>query len=260
MEQFRLGPGGPNHRRRKRPCRGIGQAVVELGAAVVAPTYGQTKLRRRRALRAPRASRGRRRDGRDPPESIAAGLQAAVEAFGHVDVLVNNAGITRMQDTSGISPPGLGAGLSINVGGACSPLPAVLQLPAPGGGRTCQYRLQRGQGDLPRPSPLQRLQGRRGQHDPEPRQELAPFGINVNAACPGRSGHGDASLLNGQDHRGVPLDARPTLDDLRASAPSARGRLIQPVEVGRVVASWSVTPQASSAASPSSVDAGSTPF
>ncbi|MCQ4863080.1 SDR family NAD(P)-dependent oxidoreductase [Pseudoflavonifractor phocaeensis] len=244
--------------------RGIGQAVAELGAAVVAADVRTDQAEEAAAaLRAQGFRAAAVEMDVTRPESIAAGLQAAVKAFGHVDVLVNNAGITRMQDIGDITPRDWEQVFSINVEGmflCCQQFFSCLRREGRAG-RIVNIASNAAKVTFPGQAHYNASKAAVVNMTQSLAKELAPFGINVNAVCPGAV---DTEMLRYCMVKTIeesPTDARPTLDDLRASwGPPQLGRLIQPVEVGRVVAFLASDAAGIIRGQSISVDAGSTPF
>ena len=92
-------------------------------------------------------------------------------------------------------------------------------------------------------------------------KEFVPFGINVNAVCPGAVD--TAMLKDGMEHsiEAAPEGQKPTLEHLRVAwAPVQLKRLIQPVEVGRVVAFLASDAAIIIRGQSISIDGGSTPY
>ena len=89
-------------------------------------------------------------------------------------------------------------------------------------------------------------------------KELWSYGINVNAVCPGGT---DTAMLRACMEDAVRADPSLTVEQLRVAwgAPCL-GRLIQPVEVGRVVAFLSSDAATIIRGQGIKVDAGATPY
>ena len=168
--------------------RGIGQAVAELGAAVVAADVRTDQAEEAAAtLRAQGFRAAAVEMDVTRPESIAAGLQTAVEAFGHVDVLVNNAGITRMQGIGDITPRDWEQVFSINVEGmflCCQQFFSCLRREGRTG-RIVNIASNAAKVTFPGQAHYNASKAAVVNMTQSLAKELAPFGINVNAVCPG---------------------------------------------------------------------------
>lgn len=172
--------------------RGIGRSCVELAAAEgarVAFTYRANAVAAEATVEALRALGGQclavQADGSDMTQAEAA-VEAVLEAFGRIDVLVNNAGIIRDQLLLAMEPDEWKDVLTTNLDGTYHFTRAVAQ----------SMMLQKG-GRIINLSSAAATQGGRGQTNYAASKgaieaftracaiELAPKGITVNAVAPG---------------------------------------------------------------------------
>lgn len=244
--------------------RGIGQAVAELGAAVVA-----ADVRREQAEEAAEALRqqGFRAAAVEMDVTDEAGIAGAVDfavaEFGRLDVLVNNAGITRMQSIEDITAQDWERVFAINVGGmfqCCRIFSNYLRREGRPG-RIVNIASNAAKVTFPGQAHYNASKAAVVNMTQSLAKELAPYGINVNAVCPGAV---DTEMLRYCMLRTIedaPADAKPTVEDLRACwGPPQLGRLIQPIEVGRVVAFLATDAAEIVRGQSISIDGGNTPY
>lgn len=215
--------------------RGIAQALAEEGAAVAATDIQQdggaetATMVEKLGLRASAFTMDVTSEA-----SVAQTLEAVVREFGRLDVLVNNAGVIKMNPFLDISATDYAATFDVNVKGVllCSQLAAKQMMRQDGGGAIVNIASNAGKVGYPSMADYNASKAAIISLTRSMAAELAPH-INVNAVCPGgvrtdmlrvvadwlaeRSGEDPESLLQN-------------------FPPAQLGRLIEPVEVGRVVA------------------------
>ena len=239
---------------------GIARALGQLGASVMLCDINESSLRR--------AAEELRLEGIDAaasycdvtkPDTVRDSLERARQVLGVPDILVNNAGVTLMQDIFEIGDKDWDFILGVNVKG----LFRMTQLFADG------LRKAGKGGNVVNLS----SNGAKVTYDDQVHycaskaavsnmtqcmaSNFAPLGINVNAVCPGAV---DTAMLRAcMAATEQQTGGRVTVADCeRTWGPPQLGRLIQPVEVGRVVA-FLCTPAAAMIRGQSiNVDAGNT--
>ena len=182
--------------------------------------------------------------------------------MGKIDVLVNNAGYTRMQNYADISARDWDVVFAVNVRGLflCSQVFADIVKKSGAGGKIINIASNAAKVTFPDQVPYNASKAAVVNMTQSLAKELAPF-INVNAVCPGAV---DTEMLEYCMHQTIaaaPDGQKPTIADLRSAwGPPQLGRLIQPVEVGRVVAFLASDDAAVIRGQSINVDAGNTPY
>ena len=242
---------------------GIARALGESGAqVVVADIDGEAAYRTANSL------------GKDGIEAFAIKMdvtdaadidkayKAAEKEFGKLDVLVNNAGISMVEDALCIDMKDWDKIFDINVSGlflCCR--------------QFAQYKKAKGKGgvivNIASNAAKVCFDGYAHYNASKAAvvnitqslaKEFAPLGINVNAVCPGAV---DTAMLRRGMERAIEgsPDPKPTIEDLRAAwGPPQLGRLIQPIEVGRVVAFLASDAAVIIRGQSISIDGGATPY
>ncbi len=169
--------------------------------------------------------------------SVAAAFAETAARLGEPDILVNNAGITRMQDLQEISGSQWERVFAVNVTGVfrcCQRFAARLQQ-AGCTGSIINIASNAGKVCFPGQAHYNASKAAVINLTQSLSLELAAAGINVNAVCPGGV---DTEMLRycmEETIARIPED-KPSIDDLRRTwGPPQLGRLVQPVEVGRIV-------------------------
>jgi NAD(P)-dependent dehydrogenase (short-subunit alcohol dehydrogenase family) len=168
---------------------GIAGALAGVGAAVVAAYHGSGAGAEELVGRI-RESGGRalarRCDVRDQGE-VEALFDAALEAFGRVDFLVNNAGITEPRPLLEMTAEEWDRTLDINLRGAffCTQRAAREMVRRGEGGRIVNLSSVHGYGAVPEHAHYEASKGGINLFTKACAIELAPHGIGVNAIAPG---------------------------------------------------------------------------
>jgi NAD(P)-dependent dehydrogenase (short-subunit alcohol dehydrogenase family) len=167
--------------------------------------------------------------------SVAEAFDAIVKDFGHLHVLVNNAGVIKMNAMLDISASDYDATFNVNVKGLflCSQLAAKHMIRQDEGGAIVNIASNAGKVGYPNMADYNASKAAVINLTRTMAAELSPHGINVNAVCPGGV---RTDMLRGvadwlAERTGE--DAKKLYDQF---PPEKLGRLIEPVEVGRVVA------------------------
>ena len=194
-------------------------------------------------------------------ESFAAVLDKAEAAFGGADILINNAGVTKMQDFFDVEKKDFSFIYSINVMGLfrCTQQFAeslrkkertgnVVNLASNGAKVTYQDQIHYCTSKAAVVNMTQCMAAC-----------LAPYGINVNAVCPGAV---DTAMLRScMAATEKASEGKISIADCeRTWGPAQLGRLIQPVEVGRIIAFLCSEAGAMIRGQSINVDAGNTKF
>jgi len=120
------------------------------------------------------------------PESVAAMVTAAVEAFGGLDILINNAGMTHRGSLAQLTDDQWDDVIDTNLKGAWMCCRAALPImQAAGWGRVINISSMFSQVGLPNRSPYIASKGGLAALTRALAVEVAGDGINVNAICPG---------------------------------------------------------------------------
>ena len=244
--------------------RGIAQAMAELGASIVAADVRKEPAEQAAAwLRDQGYSAIAVEMDVTQPSSISAGLEEARKAFGTLDILVNNAGITKMQDIEAITPADWKQVFAINVEGmflCCQQFAADLRRQGRPG-RIVNIASNAAKVTFPGQAHYNASKAAVVNLTQSLAKELAADQINVNAVCPGAV---DTEMLRYcmlKTIETAPEGSGLTVESLRASwGPPQLGRLIQPLEVGRVVAFLATDAAQIIRGQSISVDAGNTPY
>lgn len=217
--------------------RGIACALAAEGAAVaVADIRTEALLETARLVEA----QGRRALALQldvtSPESITAGMATLVAEWGQLDLLVNNAGVIKMNEALAIEAQGWDLTFAVNVKGImlCTQV-AVKQMIQQGrGGSIVNIASNAGKVGFPNMADYNASKAAVISLTRTLAAEFAPHGINVNAVCPGAVNTamllGVAEWICQNNGSGDPHEL------VKTFAPRQLGRLIEPEEVGAVVA------------------------
>lgn len=172
-------------------------------------------------------------------ELVGAAFDEAAKMFGLTTILVNSAGITRMQNIEDISVEDWDRIFSINVRGmfSCCQEFANRLRAAGQAGTIVNIASNAAKVTFPGQAHYNASKAAVVNMSQSLAKELAPYGINVNAVCPGAV---DTEMLRycmEQTIKDAPAGEEPDIEDLRATwGPPQLGRLIQPEEVANIVA------------------------
>ena len=219
--------------------KGIARALGECGARVV---LGDIKAEAVRAAAAELAGASLETIPLVLDVTSAASIDAALDeiaaSIGLPTILVNNAGVTRMQDLHEISDEQWAQVFAVNVTGVfrCSERFAARLQQAGRPGSIVNIASNAGKVCFPGQAHYNASKAAVINLTQSLALELAAAGINVNAVCPGGV---DTEMLRYcmlETIARIP-DNPPGIDELRRTwGPPQLGRLVQPVEVGRIVA------------------------
>ena len=215
--------------------RGIAQALAEEGAAVAVTDIQQdggaetATMVEKLGVRASAFTMDVTSEA-----SVAQTLEAVVREFGHLDVLVNNAGVIKMNPFLDISATDYAATFDVNVKGVllCSQLAAKQMMRQDGGGAIVNIASNAGKVGYPSMADYNASKAAIISLTRSMAAELAPH-INVNAVCPGGV---RTDMLRGVADWLAERSGEDSESLLQNFPPEQLGRLIEPVEVGRVVA------------------------
>lgn len=167
---------------------GIAEALAATGAAVVAAYHGNAAGAEALAARLNLPDRvlTRRCDVRDLAQ-VQALFDAALEAFGRVDILINNAGITDPHPLLELTPYEWDRTLDINLRGAffCTQRAAKEMIRQGSGGRILNLSSVHGFSSVPDHPHYEASKGGINLLTKACAIELAPHDIQVNAIAPG---------------------------------------------------------------------------
>ena len=244
--------------------RGIGQAMAELGASIVA---ADVRLEPAEAAAARLREQGYHAIAVamdvTKPDSISKALDEAQKAMGQLDILVNNAGITKMQNIEDITPADWEQVFSINVEGmflCCQQFSSYLRQQGRSG-RIVNIASNAAKVTFPGQAHYNASKAAVANLTQSLAKELAAYHINVNAVCPGAVDTEMLRFCMQKTIESAPSNCEITIEDLRKTwGPPQLGRLIQPIEVGRVVAFLATDAAEIIRGQSISVDAGNTPY
>lgn len=242
----------------------IGQACGTMGAKVI---LGDIRLEN-----VGKAAEVLREDGMDviavevdvtSEESVKKAFDKGVEAFGDITVLINSAGITRMQNIEDISMEEWDKVFAINVRGlfsCCQQFSNRLR-DCKKGGAIVNIASNAAKVTFPGQAHYNASKAAVVNMTQSLAKELAPYGINVNAVCPGAV---DTEMLRycmEETIKNSPEGEEPAIEDLRGTwGPPQLGRLIQPIEVAKIVAFLAADEAAIIRGQSISIDGGNTPY
>ncbi len=196
------------------------------------------------------------------PEMIKAAFAEGEAAFGVINVLVNSAGLTKMQEIQDITTADWDLVFNINVRGAfCCAQEFFSRLRAANqGGNIVNIASNAAKVTFPGQAHYNASKAAVVNMTQSLAKELAPFGINVNAVCPGAIDTAMLRYCMDETIKNAPKGEEPTIEDLRACwGPAQLGRLIQPIEVAKVVAFLASDAATIIRGQSINVDAGNTP-
>ena len=214
---------------------GIATAILEQGGRVVLVDLSQNSVEAVAERVDPGGSRTVALQGDvTSTDDAQNSVDAAVEAFGRLDGVVNNAGVVTLDAAWDATPEAMDREFSINVTGSFVMAQAVgRHLRESGGGAIVNVASNCGKVGYKNMAGYNASKAAVINLTRSLALEWAPDGINVNAVCPGGV---DTPML-----AGVAAWLSPRLgvgaDELLAGmGPAQLGRKVTPVEVGRVVA------------------------
>jgi NAD(P)-dependent dehydrogenase (short-subunit alcohol dehydrogenase family) len=240
--------------------RGIAQALAEAGACVMVSDLVDGAVAESVAAlrRAGHTVEGVAANVTSE-ESMVNAIQATVNAFGKLDILVNNAGVVALDNALDIPLKDWDLLFDVNVKGLfmASQLAARQMIAQGSGGSIVNVASNAGKVGFPAQAHYNATKAAVINLTRSMALELAPHKINVNAVCPGAV---DTPMLfecavwiterNGGDPHTL----------VQTFAPPQLGRLIQPIEVGRVVAFLASDEAVIIRGQSINVDAGATPY
>lgn len=195
------------------------------------------------------------------PESIEKAYHTALEKFDGLDILVNNAGITKLQGLFEITANDWDLVFDLNVKALfqCSQIFASMRIKDNKPGNIINIASNAGKVSFAGQAHYNASKAAVINMTQSLANELAPHQINVNAVCPGAV---DTHMLRSLMQQTVDeSDEGITVEDLRQSwGPPQIGRLIQPIEVGRVIAFLASDDATIIRGQAINVDAGNTPY
>ena len=192
-------------------------------------------------------------------KDIESALNAAVKTFGKIDVLVNNAGVVNLEDVFKLTSQVFSRTMEVNVLGTFLCCQAFAN----------KVKESNSTGNIINIASNAGKVGYAGQVDYNASKaavinltrvlalEFAPYQINVNAICPGAVETEmllDCAKWITEKNGGDPVELMHTF------APAQLGRLIQPEEIGEVVAFLASEKAAIIRGQSINVDAGNTPY
>lgn len=197
------------------------------------------------------------------PEMVKAAFDKGRETFGEITRLVNSAGITRMQQIECISMEDWDKVFAINVRGMFSCCQEFSNRLKEAGkeGTIVNIASNAAKVTFPGQAHYNASKAAVVNMTQSLAKELAPFGINVNAVCPGAV---DTEMLRycmEETIKGAPKEDRPSIEELRKTwGPPQLGRLIQPSEVAEIVVFLMSDAAEVIRGQSINVDAGNTPY
>jgi len=239
--------------------QGIAEALAEAGAAVAVGDLALASVE----------ETARRVEGRGSravplaldvtrPSDIEAALARAVEALGHLDGWVNNAGVLHMGPALEVDARAWDAQMEVNLSGlfACCQR-AGRHMIAQGGGAIVNVASNAGKVGYPNMAAYNASKAAVISLTRSLAAEWAPHGVNVNAVCPG----GVDTPMLAEVAQWIAARQGGDPGALRARmTPAQLGRHVQPIEVGRVVA-FLLSPDAAIIRGQAiNVDGGDTPY
>jgi NAD(P)-dependent dehydrogenase (short-subunit alcohol dehydrogenase family) len=191
-------------------------------------------------------------------DSINKGVQQILSKFERIDILVNNAGICKIRPALEIIPEDWDLIFNINLKGLffCSQVVAR-QMIKQKNGTIINIASNAGKVGFPNQADYNASKAGVINLTRSLAEEWSQYGINVNAICPGAVN--TKMLADIADIIASQINENP--DKLMQSfAPKQLGRLIDPIEIGRLVAFLASSNAAIIRGQAINVDAGSTPY
>ncbi len=220
--------------------RGIAEAVLEAGGKVVLADLDNTSLEHTKAELCTIHAVPEQSVFTIPVDvadatSVGAALEAALDNFGQLDGLVNNAGITRLGPNLDASVEDWQQQLNVNLVGThlCCRKFAELQISAGKPGAIVNIASNAGKVGYPNMAGYNASKAAVISLTRTLSTEWAEHGINVNGVCPG--GVDTPMLMEVAVSVGARIGEDPN-ELLKTMVPAQMGRHIQPLEIGRVVA------------------------
>lgn len=167
------------------------------------------------------------------PDAVDRAIEGAIEAFGKLDGLVNNAGIIRMSSALDLTPDELDLHFAVNVSGMmiCCRL-AARRMIEEGGGSIVNVASNAGKVGYPNMAAYNASKAAVISLTRTLAAEWAGYKINVNAVCPG--GVDTPMLRSAAEWVAGRIGGDP--DEIyKTMKPHQMDRHVMPIEVGRVV-------------------------
>ncbi|MCI9076855.1 MAG: SDR family oxidoreductase [Dorea sp.] len=242
---------------------GIADALTEQGADIVLADIALDKAEAAaEALRAKGFKAYSVKMDITDYDDVKAAMDKAEEMAGSLDILINNAGLTKMQNIEDIREEDWDIVFDINVRGTfrCCQVFADLVKARKGEGRIVNIASNAAKVTFPGQAHYNASKAAIVNMTQSLAKELAPT-INVNAVCPGAIDTAMLRFCMDRTIEDAPEDEKPTIEELRmAWGPSQIKRLIQPIEVGRIVAFLASDAAYIIRGQSISIDAGNTPY
>lgn len=189
--------------------------------------------------------------------SIAAVLEALTARFGHLDGLINNAGVVRLGAANDLTPRDVDIEFGVNVKGVLLASQAAAKIMKDRGGAIVNIASNAGKVGYPNMASYNASKAAVISLTRTLSLEWAADKINVNAVCPG----GVATDMLGSVADFLAAKLETDRGELFSSmVPAQLGRHIEPVEVGRVVAFLLSDSAAIIRGQSITIDGGDTPY
>ncbi len=194
------------------------------------------------------------------PESVHQMFETGIKSFGKIDILVNNAGITRMNEFMKIPLTEYKQVFEVNATGTfiCCQEFARQAIAGKYSGNIVNIASNAGKVGFPNQLHYNAAKSAVINMTRNLALELAPYNINVNAVCPGAA---ETEMLLDVAKWVASENSNENVEGIMKSfAPPQIGRLVQPSEIGRIVAFLASDASAIIRGQSINVDAGATPY
>ena len=240
--------------------RGIAQAIAEAGGNVALIDLVRDTMKETERLVEEAGGRAVSlvADVTDV-EAVRAAIDGAVEAFGRIDGVVNNAGIIRMGSALDLTPADWDLHFAVNVRGmmTCCQLAAKRMIEQGSGGSIVNVASNAGKVGYPNMAAYNASKAAVINLTRTLSAEWAEHGINVNAVCPG--GVATPMLRKAAEWVAEKFGGDPE-EIYETMKPHQMDRHVEPIEVGRVVAFLLSDRAAIIRGQSINVDGGDTPY
>lgn len=196
-------------------------------------------------------------------DSVKKAFEWGIQKFGGLDILINSAGITRMQNIEDIGMKDWDFVFGVNVRGtfSCCQEFSNHRRDCHQGGAIVNIASNAAKVTFPGQAHYNASKAAIVNLTQSLAKELAPYQINVNAVCPGAIDTDMLKYCMECSIADAPEGEKPTIGELRnAWGPAQIGRLIRPEEVANVVAFLATEEALIIRGQAISIDAGNTPF